>query len=183
MEAVLALVTVFAVILFGLLISIGNERQRRAIDGLCHQIRMWAIQDLRIKREKIAREMMVKDPLEWLSLVVSKAIGRQYDLEIAGTVDDHLALVCLDRNSNHKLAVSLRSPLENRKMGASRRNRLFKGELKDEFLGLVKGADVCELSILNGGVFFDLELQTGWELLTGHNPGGKDVLWVYVAME
>ena len=183
MEIILAIAVISAVIFFGALISIGNDRQRKAIDGLRHQVTMWAIQDLRIKGEKFAREVTVKDPLEWLSRVVSKASGKQYDLDVVGTVDNHLALVCLDRNGNHKLAVSLQSPLESRKAGAKQRNRLSGGDLQDDFLSLVKRADVYELSLLNGGTLFDLELQVVWEQLTRQRHDGRDVLWVYVALE
>jgi len=51
MEIILALVVAVAVIFFGALISAGNERQRKAIDGVREQIVLWAMQDLRIKRE------------------------------------------------------------------------------------------------------------------------------------
>jgi hypothetical protein len=55
MEITLAVVVAAAVIFFGALISTGNERQRKAIDGLREQVIMWAMQDLRIKREKLTR--------------------------------------------------------------------------------------------------------------------------------
>ncbi len=51
MEIILAIVVAAAVIFFGALISMGNERQRRAIDGLREQVVLWAVQDLKIKRE------------------------------------------------------------------------------------------------------------------------------------
>lgn len=63
MEIILAIVVGAAVIFFGALISIGNERQRRAIDALREQTVLWAMQDLRIKRERLAREVRIDDPL------------------------------------------------------------------------------------------------------------------------
>jgi len=67
MELVLAIVVVVAVIFFGALISMGNERQRKAIDELREQTALWAMQDLRIKRERLARDVRVDDPLSWLN--------------------------------------------------------------------------------------------------------------------
>ena len=64
MEIILAVVVGVAVIIFGALISLGNERQRKAIDGLREQVVLWAMQDLRIKRESLARDVMALAP-EW----------------------------------------------------------------------------------------------------------------------
>ena len=55
MDAVLAIFVLGAVIFFGALISAGNERQRKALDGIREQTALWAMQDLRLKREKLAR--------------------------------------------------------------------------------------------------------------------------------
>ena len=62
-EIILALVVAVAVIFFGALSSVGNERQRKAIDALREQVVFWAMQDLRIKRERLARDVRVDDPL------------------------------------------------------------------------------------------------------------------------
>ena len=62
-EIILALVVAVAVIFFGALSSAGNERQRKAIDALREQVVFWAMQDLRIKRERLARDVRVDDPL------------------------------------------------------------------------------------------------------------------------
>lgn len=67
MEIILAIVVGVAVIFCGALISMGNERQRRAIDDLREQVVRWAIQDLRIKHERLARDVRIDDPLDWLN--------------------------------------------------------------------------------------------------------------------
>ncbi len=51
MEILIGTSFVFTFVLLGALISLGNERQRRAIDGLREQTQAWAEQDIRIKRE------------------------------------------------------------------------------------------------------------------------------------
>lgn len=45
-----------AVLFFGALISLGNERQRQATDALRERATRWAEQDLRLKRARAMRE-------------------------------------------------------------------------------------------------------------------------------
>lgn len=63
-----------------MLISDGNDRQRKALDGIREQAALWAMQDLRLKREKLAREVKVDDPLAWLNQVVAKVYGENLGL-------------------------------------------------------------------------------------------------------
>ncbi len=49
-DYLLALTVIIALIVFGTLISVGNERQRKAIDSISQQTQAWAIEDLRLKR-------------------------------------------------------------------------------------------------------------------------------------
>lgn len=57
LEVVLAISVLAAVVVVGLLISIGNERQRKAIELLREDLRSWALGDLEIKRETASREI------------------------------------------------------------------------------------------------------------------------------
>ncbi len=66
MELFLGIIVLFGLLFLGALISRGNERQRQAIDGLREQTQAWAEQDIRIKREKLARQISVTEPLAWL---------------------------------------------------------------------------------------------------------------------
>ena len=79
-EIILALVVAVAVIFFGALSSAGNERQRKAIDALREQVVFWVVQDLRIKRERQARDVRVDDPLRWLNNLIAKICG--YDINL-----------------------------------------------------------------------------------------------------
>jgi hypothetical protein len=36
-----------------------------------------------------------------------------------------------------------------------------------------------EISIFNGGLFFDLELPVAWEKLSGMNESGIEKVWIY----
>ena len=53
-DTIFAILVLGAVIFFGALLSIGNERQRKAIDGIREQASYWAEQDLRLKRARAA---------------------------------------------------------------------------------------------------------------------------------
>lgn len=110
MEIILALVVAVAVIFLGALISAGNERQRKAIDGVREQIVLWAMQDLRFKREKLARDVRVDDPLGWLNRVTTKVCGYNPNLQIVEVFDAPQALICASAEGNSKIILSPLSP-------------------------------------------------------------------------
>ena len=62
-----ALMVLVAVIVFGALITVGNERQKRELAHIREVEEQWAEQDLRIKRGKLSRETSIEDPVAWLS--------------------------------------------------------------------------------------------------------------------
>ena len=76
----MAVVVVGAVIAFGALISVGNERQRRAIDALHQAYKQWAIQDLRIKRGMVGSQTQIEDVAAWLTKAISLGLGQQTDV-------------------------------------------------------------------------------------------------------
>ena len=179
MEMVLALVVVIAVIIFGALISMGNERQRRALDGIREQTVLWASQDLRLKREKLAREVKVDDPVKWLNMVVTRACGESLDLTVTEIFDTPRTLVCMDENSQ-KVTVSLASPTDVRRMKREHRNKLLGASNGHPLFNLPqRRVEQVEISILNGGILFDLELPVAWEMLSGMKITGIDKVWVY----
>lgn len=178
MEMILALVVVIAVIIFGALISMGNERQRRALDGIREQTALWASQDLRLKREKLAREVKVDDPVKWLNMVITRACGESLDLTVTDVFDTPQTLVCMDENSQ-RVVVSLASPADVRRMKRERKNKLLSMSNSHPLLNLPQRAEQVEISILNGGILFDLELPVAWEILSGLKVTSKDKVWVY----
>ena len=178
MEMILASVVMIAVIIFGALISMGNERQRRALDGIREQTALWASQDLRLKREKLAREVKVEDPLKWLNTVVTKACGESLDLTVTEVFDTPQTLVCMDKNSR-RVVVSLASPGEIRRVKRERKNKLLGVSNGHPLLNLPQRVEQVEISILNGGILFDLELPVGWEMLSGGKITSIDKVWVY----
>ena len=179
MEIILALVVVIAVIIFGALLSMGNERQRRAIDGLREQIVLWAMQDLRIKREKLAREVKVDDPLAWLNKAVAKVTGNNRDLGGSEFFDEPQALVCSSTDGD-KVVITPLSPAALRQRAQGNRARLAQVAVDNPLVSIPRGTRRYEVSVLNGGMLFDLELSLAWKALTGQQVEQIDRLWLYI---
>ncbi len=182
MEILLATVVASAVIIFGALISIGNERQRQAIDHLREQVVLWEVQDLKIKREHLARVAQVSDPLGWLNRTASKVCGYDLQLQILEIFETPQSLVCSSGDGSLKVAFSPLSPTDLRRIKSSKQNRLSQYAGHNPLLHLSKGVSVQELSILNTGQLFDLELSLAWKALTDQNLDSVNSLWMYMVL-
>lgn len=179
MEIILAITVAFAVIFFGALISMGNERQRKAIDGLREQVVLWAMQDLRIKREQLAQTVQVPDPLVWLNKIAAKICGYDLKLQVLEMFEEPQSLICASGDSSVRVVFSPLSPADLRRLKSSKQNRLSQFAGQNPLLFPPKGANVHELSILNGGHLFDLELALVWKELTGQDLEPTGRLWMY----
>jgi len=180
MEILLAIVVASAVIFFGALISMGNERQRKAIDGLRDQVVLWAVQDLKIKRKHLEQTVQVPDPLGWLNQTASKVCGYDLKLQVLEKFDEPQSLICTTNDGGIKVVFSAFSPIDIRRTKIEKRNRLSQFTRQNPLLNLSKGVNVHELSILNSGHVFDLELSLAWKALTGQNLGSVNSLWMYI---
>ncbi len=179
MEIMLAIVVVAAVIFFGALISMGNERQRRAIDNLREQVVLWAVQDIRIKHERFARDIHIDDPLSWLNKVAGKACGRDLSLQVIEFLEYPRVLLCATGNGDEKIIFTPHSPGEIRSMKRAKQNRLDKYTDRNPLLSLPLGAIRYECSVLTNGVLFDLELPLVWKELTGIGGSEMNMIWMY----
>ncbi len=179
MEILLAIVVASAVIFFGALISMGNERQRKAIDGLREQVVLWAVQDLKIKREHLAQTVQVPDPVSWLNKRVSRVYGYDLKLQVLEIFEEPQSLICASDDGNIRVVFSPLSPADIRRIKSSKQNRLSKFVGHNPLLFLPKGVDIHELSVLNGGHLFDLELMLAWKALTGQKLETANNLWMY----
>ena len=136
MEIMLAIVVIGAVLFFGVLISAGNERQRRAIDALREQAELWAIQDLRLKRERLAREVRMDDPLGWLNRLAAKVCGRDLNLRVGQTFEEPSALLSIGERDTDRIVFSPLSPGDIRRLRRRGRNRLSKYAIENPLLHL-----------------------------------------------
>jgi hypothetical protein len=176
----LAVVVVGAVIAFGALISVGNERQRRAIDALHQAYKQWAVQDLRLKRGTVSAQIRIEDLTAWLTKVISLGFGRKaivmdYQVHNAPvtTVEFH------DAEVGTTVLCTLESPDVLLPMLRKKR-QVLRGELHSNPLYLVgRKTTAVELSMLNAGAMFDVQLPVAWNSLTGQVTE-SDTLWVYI---
>ncbi|MEJ5200888.1 MAG: hypothetical protein WHV66_01530 [Anaerolineales bacterium] len=177
MDAIFAILVLGAVIFFGALISAGNERQRKAIDGIREQAAQWAMQDLRLKREHLARDVKVDDPVAWLNQVVEKVYGGNLNLTVTEIFDEPQTLVCAATDSR-RVILSLASPGDVQTLKRAKKNKLSRlGNAHP--LQTVPAGQAVELSLLNSGVCFDLELQMAWAQMTGKQIHA-DHVWLYL---
>jgi hypothetical protein len=180
METILAIVVVAAVIFFGALISMGNERQRRAIDCLREQVVLWARQDLRIKRERLAHEVHVDDPLGWLNKVAARICGYDLNLQVIESIENPRVLICAAGDGIGKVIFTSYSPGEIRTMKRAKRNRLFQYADRNPLLSFPRNTLAFECSVLNNGFLFDLELPIAWKGLTGNKSDEMNIVWMYI---
>jgi hypothetical protein len=178
MDAVLAILVLGAVIFFGALISAGNERQRKALDGIREQAALWAMQDLRLKREKLARDVKVDDPVAWLNQVVAKVYGESLELTVTGFFENPQVLVCAGKEGR-KVLFSPVSPNDIRRLKRESKSKLSRLGNAHPLMDMPRQVESLEISILNSGILFDLELPLAWKLLTGLDLGHTYRLWLY----
>jgi len=180
MDILLAIVVAIAVIFFGALISLGNERQRRAIDDLRDQVVQWAEQDLLLKRGKVAGEIQIDDPMRWLNTQIAKVLGDDLEFNIVQVIEKPSALLCESRNTNSKIAIS---PLTFQQIkGFLGRDRSRSSRIKDQnpLAAITRRTNSHKLSNLNCGALFDLELSVAWHRLADKKDNEINHLWVYI---
>jgi hypothetical protein len=179
-DLLLAAVVVGAVIAFGALLSIGNERQRRAIEALHQAHKQWAIHDLRLKRGAVSAHIQIKDPAIWLAKVTSLAFGRRInvmDYQVHNTpivsVEFH------DVETDATIVCGLESPEVLMKALKKKRPRPWGEVHTNPLYQLGKRTSAVELSLLNAGPVFDMELPIAWNMLTGQITE-CDTLWAFI---
>jgi hypothetical protein len=180
MEAISALVVVMALIFFGALISMGNERQRRAIDSLREQVVQWAVQDLQIKKEKLGKEVRIDDPIDWLNKVTTNVVGYTMQMQIVDFFESPVALECTVNGSTQRALFSPLSPGNIRRLKKEQTSRLAQISRKNPLFSLPRRTETYEISVLNSGMTFDMELQKAWQSLARYDIGQINQLWLYL---
>ena len=176
----LAVVVVGAIISFGALISVGNERQRRAIDALHQAYKQWAVQDLRLKRGTVSARTQIEDLTVWLTKATSLAFGRKtivMDYQLHNT--PVMTVAFHDGEVGNTVICTLESP---QVLGTilQKKRSVLRGELRSNpIFRLGKKTPAVELSMLNAGAMFDIELPVAWNTLTGQVTE-SDTLWAYI---
>ena len=168
MEYLIGTSVLLAVLLLGALISSANERQRKAIDGLREQIEAWAEQDIRIKREKLARQITIPDPIAWLEKTAAQILGSAPGLVTATPwqKDNLTAIIAVCQDGRRLVFTPL--PRERFLKAVQLKGRGVLAQAETSLLGdKPKDASHYELSVLTSGMFFDIEADQVWLAITG----------------
>lgn len=179
MDVLLAFIVVIAVMALGMIISIGNERQRRALDEIRKQIEGWAAEDIRLKRAKAAREIRVDDPKAWFSDNASKIFGSTIAVEDISVWQNGEAKAVITPVTLNRSLVWTPVPPEIfvRAAQPNGKNRLDGNSIA--VLGKnPRKAPHYECSVLTHGPYFDLEARAVWEQITGEKID-FDRMWLY----
>ena len=163
-DYLLALTVLIALIVLGALISVGNERQRKAIDSISRQTQAWAIEDLRLKRGQVEANISIDNPIAWLNTAVSRVLGRQTQLSVPEIAESPFAVSFVDHYAGETLVFSLLSPQVLRKLSRERRSELSKRTNQHPLIPWRKGITSFEMTMLNAGICFDLELPAQRQL-------------------
>jgi hypothetical protein len=182
LEVALAVSVLAAVVLIGVLISIGNERQRRALEELRSDLRQWALGDLEIKREKAVREIQIIDPLAWLRDVTRRVTGEAREFrDVAKILDSPEAIVVTATDGSYLMFSPVRPSQIKKLLGGQGGRNNKTGPLPSMIRLMSRGKgnlQTHELSALNAGIFFDVEADRVWRMFT-NRPLNTNQLWLY----
>ena len=168
MELFLGTIVLFGLLFLGALISRGNERQRKAIDGIREQAEAWAEQDIRIKREKLARQIAVSEPLAWLEKAAAIALGSSPRLvTVTPWQKDGLsALIALCQDGRRLVFTPI--PRVRLLKALAQKGRGALAGMDSTLLGdSPKNTPHLELSVVTSGMFFDIEAGQVWQAVMG----------------
>lgn len=163
-----------AIVLLGALITAGNERQRKALDGIREQVEAWAQEDILIKREKVARSIQVEAPLAWLEKTAAGILGQSPKIISTTTWEkDGLLAIIAVRNDGGRL-VFTPTPRERFLQAMRLKKRGALAQAETSLLGdKPEKVPHYDLSVLTSGMFFDIEAAQAWQALSGQTLPAK----------
>ena len=176
LDTILAVIVLLAVMLFGALMVAGNERQRKAIDGLNASYSRWAEHDLMIKRAAVAKTLRVEDPKAWLDNIAMQIFGFSPKITALSPWDagDAKAMVALCQDGR-KLVITPILPGLFRKMISIRKQKGAAAAIARTTVGILGNRPgnvrFHELNIISVGTFFDIEAGLAWEKVFNEKLG------------
>lgn len=146
---------------------VDSERQHRAIYALHQAYKQWAVRDLRLKRRTVSAETRIEDLTAWLIKTRSLAFGRKtsvmdYQIHNAPIITAEFHDVDAGTTVVYTLeSTEILMTILNKKRSVPRvelrSNPVFR---------IGKKTPAVELSMLNAGTTFDIELPVAWSRLT-----------------
>lgn len=182
MEILLAIVVASAVVFFGALISMGNDRQKKAIDSLREEVVMWAEQDLRMKRGRLSLEIRVDDPVAWFSQLATHVLDMNTHLTLL-EISDNRDVVTFNAGDHSRLVMfSTLSPTDIRRLKSEHHRKHLNSANDNPLLSLPRQTVAKKITIVNGGFLFDLEFPLAWKAIKGQDIGSFEQVWMYTQM-
>ena len=168
MDILIGTSLLIAIVLLGALMTAGNERQRKALDGIREQVEAWAQEDILIKREKVARSIQVEAPLAWLEKTAAGVLGQAPGI-MSATLwekDGLLAMIAVCKDGSRLIFTPVPYDRFLKSIRLNKRGALVQAETS--VLGdRPEKVAHCDLSVLNSGMFFDIEAAQTWQALSG----------------
>jgi len=187
MDVILAVIVVVVIIMFGALLTRGNALFSRAIMDLNSLAREWAIEDLKIKKAKLAQAVKVDNKEAWAARILKRATGEPVSVSRIyppshASIPEYLNVSL----SDGRLAIlSTGSPDVLRSMRNGSRRRGAAGQLSDAasqvhpLIPLPRNAESYRLDDLTCGIEFDAEAKQVWKEVAKEDLVA-DTLWAYV---
>jgi hypothetical protein len=170
LDIFLAVIVIATIAVFGTMLALGNERQRRAIQAVADHAGRWAEQDLQLKRARASRDIHVEDPRAWLDGIATQLFGISPGLtQLYPWIGNEEAVamvgVCGD---GRRLVVTPIPPERFVRAAASRKVRgRGASAVAATQAGLLgerpRSIPVHELTVVTAGAFFDLEAGQVWD--------------------
>jgi hypothetical protein len=181
LDALVAMIIISPVVLIiGWVISIGNERQRKELARIRTIADQWAVEDLRMKRAKLSADVNVSDPKAWCNDLVARVLQFNPESTVEASLTKPDALVMYSAKQSRALAISPVSP-ENAQQFTRRASKqdqqMASVSANNPLFPYPRNANVTELSPLNAGVTFDLEMEQVWKKLTKSSSAPVTPIW------
>jgi len=134
---------------------------------------------LRLKRGQVEANISIDNPVAWLNTAASRVLGRQTQLSVPEIAENPLVVSFVDHYTGETLVFSVLSPKVLRKLSKEQRSELSKRTNQHPLIPWRKGITPLEMTMLNAGIRFDLELPVAWKGIT-KKPTNSERLWIYV---
>jgi len=126
----------------------------------------------------VEANVSIDNPIAWLDTAVSHALGRETQLSVPEISEAPFAVSFADHYSGETLVFSLLSPKVLRTLSREKRSELSKRTNQHPLIPWRKGITSFEMTILNAGIRFDLELPVAWKEIMKEETNSEH-LWVY----
>lgn len=178
LDVLLAVIVIATITVFGILLVLGNERQRKAIQAVADHAGRWAEQDLQLKRARASRDVRVEDPRAWLDGIATRVFGISPGLTQLTPwtgPGEAVALVAVCEDGRRLVVTPVPPERFVRAVDARRvRGRAASAVAATEtsLLGASpRRVPVHDLTVVTTGPFFDLEAGMVWEQMFSEKLG------------